>query len=239
MHPIALGANISFIEGTHDGEGWPFTVKVENSSLTATVELEEFNVRVYSKAIAFIYDAVSAPINLLGFKYGVHFQVTIDEMIGPLGRGPICLEQQNLAALNTSINDETFGQMIFVLAKDNPLRMILSDLVELLGTPKAANVNCGRIMDGVKHLITRGDEAEVVKWKNMHVALNVTRNYLEPISKHSTKPRHGQLADTSDEMVTVILERCWSVIDRYFHYLLRGEVSLPIEQFPLLNGEQK
>src|SRR5258706_2599331 len=127
--------------------------------------------------------------------------------------------------------------MMLLLSKNPLLQWALSDLLASLDDPRAASINGARVMEAIKHMITPDEGDEGSKWKNMHAALNITRGYLEQVTIHSRSPRHGK-AHTTPGIGDAIFHRCWTVMDRYFHFLQQGSVNLSIARFPLLDAKQ-
>jgi hypothetical protein len=228
--------NVSPFDGKSDTTGWPFTLRVDESALTGTVEIPQFDRDTFTSAIRLIRDVASIPINLAGFKQGARYVVTIDEMIGPEGRHPLISAVPELARLNT-IRKNDIPALMHFLFKDIALQQALSDLILSLDSPKSARINSARVIDAIKHLITPNNSTEKVKWRSMQSALNVTPKYLSLMAEHSIKPRHGQVDDIPPAIAQSLFERSWIVMDRYFQYLLSGRVGLPLDKFPVLDAD--
>jgi hypothetical protein len=70
----------------------------------------------------------------------------------------------------------------------------------------------------------------------MRDVLNLDLDYLKLISDASTNPRHGVPERAGGLLCSEVVLRTWNVMNRFFEYRKRGNVPLPLAEFPLLKG---
>jgi hypothetical protein len=110
----------------------------------------------------------------------------------------------------------------------------LNDLIQSITTPHVSPVNCGRAIDGIKHLISGNIRDEKKAWKMMREVLNVHENYLKFISSTSTDPRHGRPGHMPPNITDDIVTRSLKIMDRFLEYEKGGDRPLSLTRFPLL-----
>jgi hypothetical protein len=126
---------------------------------------------------------------------------------------------------------------VFNLVRSEPrLGQALNDLIDVLIIPGVAYVNCGRVIDNIRRMITPPGTATAPQaWEAMHTALNVSRPYQEWISEQSKGPRHADhIPDLSGEISMDLTHRTWTVMNRFLEYRKRGNQPLTPPEFPLL-----
>lgn len=111
----------------------------------------------------------------------------------------------------------------------------LHDLTQSLSRRHNTVINCARAVDGLKHLVSPGAKPGKA-WENLRNVLNMDQAYSEAISKASSGPRHGNRGPISGEVQTLVIQRSWTIMDRYFQYRLRNSGPLREPDFPLLTG---
>ena len=151
VHPIAIRVNFGPRSGVAAENGWPFTLQIKESKLIATVEIPQFDSTTFTMAIDLIQHAANVPVNLLGFAHGVHLLVTIDEMIGPDGKGPLISVLPKLAALNSSVHRDSIPALWDLLSSDG-VRWI-----SWAGAPDASGI-AGQFISATRPLAFDGEE---------------------------------------------------------------------------------
>jgi hypothetical protein len=73
----------------------------------------------------------------------------------------------------------------------------------------------------------------------MRAALNATKPYVQSITEMSHGTRHGDWStERSEEEARKTTERAWILMNRFLEYRKRGDQSLPLTDFPLLDISQ-
>jgi hypothetical protein len=121
-----------------------------------------------------------------------------------------------------------------MVIQEPTLFLAFNDLISAITLPHEAPVNCGRVMDRIKHLITPASRNEKVAWQAMRTALGVDEAYLKYITDWSAAPRHGRPDHVPAAITQEVTIRAWTVMNRYIEYRRAGGV-LP-NSFTLLEG---
>ena len=181
---------------------------------------------------------VQGIVNLVAFHLGAGAIVCIDHWLDPSGnKSEISLSDPNLPQYCTAFNGSVnFRQVIELLVAEPALHMILNDLVLAQVFPNHALINSARAIEGIRHLIAGLGTEPKKAWPIMCNALNIERSYIQLITDHSTKPRHGNIVTLDGVTMLLITERSWVITDRFLHYLLRKKQKLSGTQFPLLRN---
>jgi hypothetical protein len=183
------------------------------------------------------FDLCRAVVNLQACREGVGLTVILDKFINPHGIARMLLRRDGaLSHLCTAIhNDDEFHQVFEIVVADEVLIRHLSDLIVAVTLPQEAVVNCARVVEGIKALITPTADGRT-GWEGMHDALNVEKDYLTLITETSRKPRHGRHERIGGVLVTEVVRRSWSIMNRFLEYQKRGNVNLPLSEFPTLKA---
>lgn len=129
--------------------------------------------------------------------------------------------------------DDSFIDLYQLVMNDWNLRLALDALTYSLDFPDMAIVNCARAIEHIRNMIAP-DEDRKIAWQIMRETLNIGQNYLEPLSKASAGPRHG---DFRTDLLKAgdARRRAWRVMNRYLEFRKRGGPdALPLSEFPLL-----
>jgi hypothetical protein len=123
---------------------------------------------------------------------------------------------------------------IFRMTLSEPaLFRALNDLVESITVFHVACVNCGRVIESIRRMISPNlDGAQA--WQTMHRVLNISRPYQEWISNQDKGPRHADPAFVPGNITTEVTNRTWTVMNRLLEYRKRGDQPLTSPDFPLL-----
>ena len=144
---------------------------------------------------------------------------------------PLC------TAYNVGLADENnFLSLLRMVIAEPNLFLALNDLIETMIFPHVALVNCGRVIDGIRRMITPPGSglSRTQEWLAMHSALNISRTYQEWISEKSSGPRHADRSFEPESVVREVQQRTWAIMNRFLEYRKRGNTLLPIANFPLL-----
>jgi hypothetical protein len=133
------------------------------------------------------------------------------------------------------VND--LAEIYQLIIKSPPLFRALNDLIESLSIPHVSTVNCGRVIDAIRRLITPDITVPVKQaWRAMHAALNISREYQEWVSNQATGPRHADPAYVPPDITREITRRTWAIMNRYLEYRKRDAAALTDPDFPLLTA---
>lgn len=192
-----------------------------------------------SVILAVVITAIRAQIDLVSFMLGAGTIVSIDWMKDYTGTtSTIALSQRDLAPLCTAFNEyKNYKELKNIATADQAMSLALSDLIMAQTAPLLAEVNCGRAIEGIRHIIAgQGTEAKAA-WPIMREALKIDKSYLDLITDNSIPRRHGELKIIEENTVQEILRHSWTIMDRFFHYRLQGDTLLSVDQFPILSDE--
>jgi hypothetical protein len=184
------------------------------------------------------FDLARSAVNLAAFAIAQGLTVTLDFAIGPNGNpsyliagnpalAPFCTAYDISSATDVST-------MIDIVMANIDVARVLNDLISAISTPHVSPINCGRAMDGIKHIISGSTRDDKKSWKMMRDALHIEEQYIRYIMTHSTDPRHGRPTHVPASVTEEVCRRSWIIMDRFLEYKKRGSLPLPVAQFPLL-----
>lgn len=218
-----------------------FKVRISNSVINVECELERYENSFFEELYKRSYDLVRALVNVVSFQSGIGLTVTLDTHILPDGTpSAILLHHPSLSPLCTAIQlsgvpSPDLERVLLMIILDPTLFLALNDLTEAIRIPHASLINCGRVVDSIRRMITADPKVPVGKgWQAMQGALNISQDYQEFISKQSTGPRHGDRAFVSGAITTEAVRRTWIIMNRYLEYRKRDSGPLKAPEFPLL-----
>lgn len=218
-----------------------FEVVIEHSVVTVSCEYQgdirqEHVDAMYIRAV----DLTRANVDLLSFSTGLGLVVVLDHVIDRAGsKSAIWPQDSTLAPICTAysmagpLSQDFLGVARFVM-EDPAIFMALNDLVTAISQAHCAPVNCARAVEGLRHLIAPGLGREK-QWAAMRDALRLEKSYLQPIMDNSTPGRHGNRAHVSGPVVRDIVQRSWTIMNRFFEYKKRGNAPLPQPEFSTLS----
>ena len=163
-------------------------------------------------------DLARASANLAAFAAGQGLIVTLDRFIDPDGTtSHIIFSDPSLPPLCTAFGLEPARQADFdatfrAVLVEPPLFIALNDLIAAITIPHCAPVNCGRVIDSIRHMISPTLDRSAA-WQAMQQALNVSRPYQEWISQQSTGPRHADAAFVSGTITSEMTRRTWAKVN--------------------------
>jgi hypothetical protein len=181
-----------------------------------------------------------AVLDLAAFKIGVGVIVILDTYQLP-GREvePLTLYDPTLSEKCTVLPDgegkTTLGPLMQLVLKEPALAIALNDLILSITNPTITLINCARAVEAIRTMVAHTPDKKI-GWPIMHEALNLTQEYCTFVTKHSVEHRHGSHISVAPEIRTDVTGRAWTIMDRFLHYRVSGNLSLPFEQFPVLEG---
>ena len=183
------------------------------------------------------HDYVYAVLDLLSFSTGKHHRLIIDRWTKPNG------DQSNIYDMfftapefnSATTTDPTgFDRLLKIVSVEPQLFLALRDLISGTMEPHASAVNCGRVVDALRHLIAPNTDRKK-GWERLRTVLRAERSFIDPITDTSTAPRHGNFVRITGDVTTEIAKRTWMLMNRYLEYRKGGNQPLPPDRFPLLS----
>jgi hypothetical protein len=215
-----------------------FDLEIAHSNVHVTCNVNRNNPNDLAELRMRALEIAKGYVNLISFKLGRAFHVSLDRCIPPEG-GPettILIHNPLLESAATVFADiSNFEGIDTIALADATTMRLLDDLIMGYSSSHIGTINCARVVEGIKHKITpHGSEAE--KWRKMQAALNVDRQYLVFITATSTDHRHGHLPVASAAKLSEILLRSWTIMNRFLAYQKSGFRPLTVSEYPLLTG---
>jgi hypothetical protein len=210
-------------------------IKIVQSDITITCDTNKFSRDDTFPLILYMQEVLAFLMDIYAFSSAVPVTATINSIVTPEGQQFVIDETvESLRPLNTACKDDSLQQMLDLLTKNNAI-YVLGDLVSGIRSHQLASINCSRTVDGIRYLIADASLNENQQWQQMRSKLRIERDYIQYISDISKDYRHANYRPVSQHVVMDILERTWTIMDRYLHYLKRGATdALPEAQFPNL-----
>lgn len=191
---------------------------------------------VFSRAL----EIVRVPVDLFAFANGVGLSVVLDRLTEENGKsGPVLMVDDALGRTATAVNNlspDQFSSIITFASRNPGFYLTLRDLIEILTEPYVAPRNGHRVVEGIRHLLSHGEQDKIKSWRKLQTTLQIERSYLDIIGTSSRASRHGEKTSAvTGQMSKEITYRVWAVMNRYIEFRKRGAVlPLPLSEFPLL-----
>jgi hypothetical protein len=218
-----------------------FRVRINNSFVNIECELEKYEPAYAAELHKRALDLARAAVNVVGFATGLGLSVYLEALIAPDGiPAAILLKHPATTPLCTAYSLELaragdLAAVYNLVLTEPPLFRALNDLIESVALPHVSAVNCGRVIDSIRRMITPDPNAAAKNaWQAMHEALNISREYQEWVSNQARGPRHGDPAYVPADVTHEIMHRSWAIMNRYLEYRRRGRTPLTAPEFPLL-----
>ena len=223
-------------DGTLSGK---VDVRVVNSAIVVRWTLDhEYNkdlllsIWTHSKRLA------TGLVDLIAFRQGMAANVVLDRYVEPGGAPQdLAFGEPAVQGLATSLPDNDDKALLAVfrlMADEQQLLLVLEDLITGLSSQDHKAINCARCVEAVRQLLAGYDLTPVQQWPIIRDKLNLGEAYLNLIMSNSLNYRHGKQVPVDPALVTEIMKRTWTVIDRFFHFRLGGNQKLDAAKFPVL-----
>jgi hypothetical protein len=222
-------------------------ISIKQSDVLVTCEASRFDEGTMAWALQYLFDWVSAEVDLFTFASGKVFNVHLDSAEYPdgsihrlIGTAP------DLAALvtactATSTDDSVhvdIRALLTIIIGSPTLMIALHDLTSALRYGNNSLTNCGRAMEGLRKALWGKDEADDREqqgaWKKLRDTLRVSKPYLQTITNASRGPRHGSTAYIAGNHRQDVLKKSWTVMNRFLQYRLGGDQPLLGSEYPML-----
>lgn len=176
---------------------------------------------------------VRAAINPIAFKQGIGLSAELETILFEGG------ETKKFFYKNDSLRQigsfsVPVAELQQMMLSERELATALDELVEALRTPAVVAINCGRAIEGLRKIMVPIDPTRKIGWNEIQNKLNFSRGYREYITNASTQPRHGDRTELRPEVLQELLERSWTIMQRFIEYRRRGNQTLPIAEFRFL-----
>jgi hypothetical protein len=216
-----------------------FKIRIANSIVNVEVDVNQCEKSDVNELFRQAYDLTRASVNLVAFATGTGPIVVFDTLIDANGIPTVLAPQEpslsNLCTAFQFSDEAQFSQIYNMVLTDPSLFRALNDLIECVWNPHVSCVNCGRVIDSIRRMITPTDTRSDVKaWEAMHSALNISQGYQKWVSNTATGPRHGDPAFVSGNITIEVAGRTWTIMNRFLEYRKRANVPLTAPEFPLL-----
>ena len=216
-----------------------FRTKINNSVINVECDLEKYKPEYFVDIHRRAFDLARTAANLACFATGEGVIAVFKTIILPDGTpSTLRLHNPSLSGLAKSYNLSTnmfsdYSIIASIIVKEPPLFAILNDMIESITIPHVSLVNCGRIIDAIRRLISPDVEGGPA-WRKMHEVLNISKSYQQFISQESTGPRHGDRQHVTGSVTTEVVRRTWIILDRYLDFRKRNDAPLTAPDFPQL-----
>ena len=215
-----------------------FRTKITNAGVEVQCDVEPYNEEYISEIFKRATDLARLAANMAAFTTGYGLVVALETMIGPLGVNVIQRQEQVPPSSYTSFgtggdDDQEIGKVFRSIIAEPSAFIALDDLIKAVTSHHTQLADCGRVVDRIRRMITPG-QPDSVAWQNMRTSLNISRTYLEWISKQSTGPRHGDPTYIPGNIGSESMARTWVVMNRFLEYRKRGNQALTAPGFVLL-----
>ena len=122
--------------------------------------------------------------------------------------------------------------------RDDFFRRAIADLKSALLFPSDTGFYCYRAVETTAQSFGSSTDQSKTPWTELNSALNLNRNFLNPVTKFSDTQRHGKWATMTAAERAEALKTAWIILYRYSQFSMNGRVALPPSDFPELSNPQ-
>jgi hypothetical protein len=232
---LTLGTVIRLDGSLAEAVSCVLLLSITKSEISIDCDVSRLDEGDFAPICKVAYQLCRLTTDVMGFAKGVALSVDLHSIIWTDGRTqPIWFYDAKLSSVVTALTAEKPEEVIQLLAREPHLMIVLSDLIDGLRGPNHAPTNCARVIDGIRYAIA-GDKIERDKqWAKMRDALNVSAQYMRYISDSSKHSRHNAPVSVAQADASEVGLRTWTIMNRFLEYRKRGNISLPLAEFPLL-----
>ena len=218
-----------------------FTVKIVESAVDADCSINRYE-RTPSFLASIqkpVFDFSGALVDLIAFSKGIGLTLIFDRIIDPTGSSLFLPSDPSLVPLCTafSLTYTQPGDGLFDVAKlvisEPPVFISLREIIESITLTHHAAANCGRAIERLRQLIAPKVDGKKT-WETFGELLRLDKKYIDYINLHATGPRHGNPAHVTGDVTTEMVRRTWTIMNRFMEFRKRGNVQLPLSDFPIL-----
>jgi len=211
-----------------------FLIQIDNSQIDIECVAQIYDpLGDHSTYTTRALELTRAIVDPIAFSQGVGFSVMLNEIVTPAGVvKKIVPKNEKLMALCSAFRDFDVAQRLII---SEPLYLAMNDLIVAITLPGQIPLNCGRAIESLRRIMVPVDPDRKLGWPTIRSALNLTQSYVEFITKASSDQRHGCRSGIPSSTAQEILERSWTIMNRFVEYRKRDSTSLPLSDFPLLS----
>jgi len=115
------------------------------------------------------------------------------------------------------------------------VRSALADLNEAITSPNDTGFYCYRAIETLMQGCKQPGETDNKKaWPRFREAVQVTQEWIKPLTDSSISNRHGEFKGLSGKDRVLLMKRSWTLLYRFACLKLRDVRALPVTEFPLL-----
>lgn len=242
IHPAML----KFTMKNHPSLDWhdaevgdvKFHVLFDSGIIKISCEVEQFDKALHGYVLYRRALEVSrATADLSGFSLGIELTVIIDKF-SEEDRDPVAIEFRNQSLSNICtacpFGTREFDTVYRLLLETPALMFALHDLGLALSRRSHTSASCARAIEALRDYFVSSVDDRKQGWTKLHANLNVSKDYVKFITDHSAGPRHGSLVSISAADSTIIFERTWTIMNRFFEFRKHGNIQLSTIDFPVL-----
>ncbi len=214
---------------------------VADSTFDVEGELSEYKDELASFYIDRAHELVRTVVDMYSFATGTGLTCFTDTFISPDGViRPILPERAFLRELCTAVDisrvsdKQDLIRTLLVLTADSQIFMALNDLIVAISVPRIADINCGRAIEAIRHVMTPDGVDRSLGWAIMRNRLNLGKKYVSVITDSSQAGRHGDRTEPGAVPINEILKRSWIIMNRFLEYKKGADNPLPVQNYPLL-----
>jgi hypothetical protein len=218
----------------------PISFRVEITASIILVECaisSELTEDIFQEAYSIAHRVTFNVVDLMCFQYGLQLTVNLESWTDPAGRN-IEIRAQDVSLLNivSSVDNNNLDVPLKLLFDEPHIAVVLHDLTQALHYRENTTINCARAIDGMKHLLSPDEKDDAAAWAFMRDVLNLDLAYVVFITTASRDGRHRKPVQIPSKTISLVLNRSWNIMNRYFEYRLRNAGPLRDPEFPLLTG---
>lgn len=235
LHLVMEGLSSYLSEDLSTGARTKFTLAILDGTVSVECEVDSFSPDDVSHLANQAGDLARAAVDLLSFIHGWGLSVHLDTIIEPDDSEHTSMNKiEKFNGLCTAYSHEDIGDMYQMLFMEPAVARCLNDLIIAVSVPHAAPINCARVIDGIRELISPGKRKGPAGWLALQEALNCEEAYLQFISKTSTGPRHASPAWINSQTQEELIARSWTIMNRFLELKKRKLTKLPMSELALL-----
>jgi hypothetical protein len=220
-----------------------FVVHIINSVVNVACDVKSYQVGD-DIALPHIraFELARSVVDCIAFVDGAGLTLVLEQFISPAGVVSALLSKNLLlpkyctafSKAPDASPENTVEAMWRMVIREPPLFLALNDLIAANTIPGQVAVNCGRAIEGLRRILVPNEPSRKQGWQEFQTCLNLGKEYIKLITDTSQGPRHGDRTDIPGHISQDIIERSWEVMNRFFEYRKRGNIALPLSEFPLL-----
>lgn len=229
------------------GKKTTYLVNIIDSHIGIEINAEEHSDGEVSFISNQALELARAAVDGFCFNRGWGLTVTLDRFFDEDGREDVLLpflpgRGDSIGSYNSNsvhvIERGSLDALYSFMASNPSVGLAFNDLIAAITSPRFAEINCARCIEGIMNLISISDSTMTVakRWEMMRTTLNISSEYLQGITDLSRKPRHGKRHYIPPDIIEPIINRSWVVMERFIEYAKTG-VPLSVYAFPVLIAE--